>query len=79
MQTEPLLETRGLSKRFGGVQAVSDVSLRLAPGELRCIIGPNGAGKRTLFKLLRNQRTPSPCMPAESARGEATCGRQSTR
>jgi branched-chain amino acid transport system ATP-binding protein len=47
-----LLETRGVSKGFGGVQAVSDVSLRLAPGELRCIIGPNGAGKSTLFKLL---------------------------
>ena len=52
MPDKPLLETRGVSKRFGGVQAVSDVSLRLEPGGLRCIIGPNGAGKSTLFKLL---------------------------
>jgi branched-chain amino acid transport system ATP-binding protein len=52
MVAEPLLEARGVSKRFGGVQAVSDVALGIAPSELRCIIGPNGAGKSTLFKLL---------------------------
>lgn len=52
MPAEPLIETRGVSKRFGGVQAVSEVDLTLASGELRCIIGPNGAGKSTLFKLL---------------------------
>ena len=49
---EPLIETRGVSKRFGGVQAVSEVDLTLDPGALRCIIGPNGAGKSTFFKLL---------------------------
>jgi branched-chain amino acid transport system ATP-binding protein len=52
VSAELLLETRGVSKRFGGVQAVGDVSIRLAPGQLRCIIGPNGAGKSTFFKLL---------------------------
>ncbi len=52
MPTEFLVETGGVSKRFGGVQAVSGVDLRLAPRALRCIIGPNGAGKSTLFKLL---------------------------
>ncbi len=58
MAAEPLLETRAVSKRFGGVQAVSEVSLKLAPGELRCIIGPNGAGKSTLFKLLLGSIAP---------------------
>ena len=40
-----LLEVAGLSKAFGGVQAVDDVSFRLRRGELLALIGPNGAGK----------------------------------
>jgi branched-chain amino acid transport system ATP-binding protein len=47
-----LLETRGLSKRFGGVQAVAGLDLTVAPGELLGLIGPNGAGKTTVFHLL---------------------------
>ena len=48
----PVLETRGLRKHFGGVQAVNGVDLAVAPGDLRAIIGPNGAGKTTLFNLI---------------------------
>jgi branched-chain amino acid transport system ATP-binding protein len=48
----PVLETRGLGRSFGALLAVSDVSLTIAPGELRAIIGPNGAGKTTLFHLI---------------------------
>jgi branched-chain amino acid transport system ATP-binding protein len=55
----PLIETRGLSKHFGGVQAVRDIDFSLAEGELRCLIGPNGAGKSTFFKLLTGQITPN--------------------
>jgi branched-chain amino acid transport system ATP-binding protein len=47
-----MLETRQLSKSFGGVSAVKAVDLRVAEGELHAIIGPNGAGKTTLFHLL---------------------------
>jgi branched-chain amino acid transport system ATP-binding protein len=47
--TVPLIETRGLGMRFGGVQAVRDVNFTLAERELRCLIGPNGAGKSTFF------------------------------
>jgi branched-chain amino acid transport system ATP-binding protein len=46
------LETRGLSKNFGGLSATSDVSLTVEEGERRAIIGPNGAGKTTLFHLI---------------------------
>ncbi len=47
-----ILETRGLSKYFGGLHAIDGVDLAVGEGELRCVIGPNGAGKSTLFKLL---------------------------
>jgi ABC-type uncharacterized transport system ATPase subunit len=55
----PILETRGLSKRFGGVPAVDGVDFRLMEGELRCLIGPNGAGKSTFFKIITGQLQPS--------------------
>jgi len=48
----PLLEVRGLTKRFGGVVANRDVSFSVGPGELVGVIGPNGAGKSTLFDLI---------------------------
>jgi len=57
--TEPILQTVGLSIRFGGVEAVRGVNLCLAERELRCLIGPNGAGKSTLFKLLTGQLQPT--------------------
>jgi branched-chain amino acid transport system ATP-binding protein len=48
----PVLELRGLSKTFGGLQAVRGVSLKIMPGGRQAIIGPNGAGKTTLFNLI---------------------------
>ena len=48
----PLLEVRGLTKRFGGVVASRDVSFSVGSGELVGVIGPNGAGKSTLFDLI---------------------------
>ncbi|MDW3221551.1 MAG: ATP-binding cassette domain-containing protein [Paracoccaceae bacterium] len=55
----PLLQTRGLTVRFGGVTAVNTVDFALQESELRCLIGPNGAGKSTFFKLLTGQLRPS--------------------
>ena len=55
----PILETRGLTMRFGGVVAVNDVHFSMAEGELRCLIGPNGAGKSTFFKCLTHQYKPN--------------------
>jgi branched-chain amino acid transport system ATP-binding protein len=52
------LEVRGLSKSYGGVHAVRDVSFAVAPGEVVALIGPNGAGKTTCFNLLNGQLAP---------------------
>jgi branched-chain amino acid transport system ATP-binding protein len=49
---EPVLELKGLSKSFGGLHAVKNVSLRVFPGDRKAIIGPNGAGKTTLFNVM---------------------------
>jgi ABC-type uncharacterized transport system ATPase subunit len=48
----PLLEVRGVTKDFGGLQVLRGVDLTIGPGELRCIIGPNGCGKTTLFNVI---------------------------
>jgi ABC-type branched-subunit amino acid transport system ATPase component len=50
--TEPILSLRGVTKRFGGLVAVSDVSFDVAEGDVLFLIGPNGAGKTTLFNLI---------------------------
>ena len=57
--TEPVLEATALSKQFGGLSAVSDVSLILRMGEVHAVIGPNGAGKTTLINMLSGDLEPS--------------------
>ena len=49
---QPVLELKGLSKSFGGLRAVREVTLAIMPGDRKAIIGPNGAGKTTLFNLI---------------------------
>ncbi|ASM75251.1 MULTISPECIES: ABC transporter ATP-binding protein [Roseobacteraceae] len=56
---ETVLETHGLTMRFGGVTASDSVSFKLKARELRCLIGPNGAGKSTFFKCVTGLLTPS--------------------
>jgi branched-chain amino acid transport system ATP-binding protein len=59
MSADPLLEVRKVSKQFGGLRAVDDVSLSVQRGEIVSIIGPNGAGKTTFFNLLTGQLAPT--------------------
>jgi branched-chain amino acid transport system ATP-binding protein len=54
-----LLEIDALTRRFGGIVAVDDVTMRVEEGEVRAVIGPNGAGKSTLFNLITGMLKPS--------------------
>ncbi|MGD8562292.1 MAG: ABC transporter ATP-binding protein [Desulfarculaceae bacterium] len=56
---EPILKTEGLSKTFGGLQAVWQVDFEIFEGQIIALIGPNGAGKTTFFNLLSGTLTPS--------------------
>lgn len=54
-----ILEIRHLTKQFGGLTALNDVSFRVEPGEIHGLIGPNGAGKSTMFKNIAGFYTPT--------------------
>ncbi len=64
---EAALHVQSLKKSFGGLPAINDVSLSVAPGERRLIIGPNGAGKTTLFNLVTGD------LPADFLLRAGTC------
>ena len=58
MNQDPVLSISGASKRFGGLQALADVSLHIKRGEVYGLIGPNGAGKTTFFNVITGLYTP---------------------
>ena len=55
----PILQARGVTKRYGGLVANSDIDFTVYPGEVRGVIGPNGAGKTTFFKMLTCEIPPT--------------------
>lgn len=55
----PILEVRNVDKVFGGVRALSELSVSIAEGEIHCVVGPNGAGKSTFFKTLIGVERPT--------------------
>ena len=57
--TNPVLTIANLSKRFGGVTAVSDINLEVMPKETIAIIGPNGAGKTTFYNMVSGRMQPT--------------------
>jgi branched-chain amino acid transport system ATP-binding protein len=59
MATKPLLEAKGLVKRFGGLIATDNLDLAVEPGEIHAVIGPNGAGKTTLIAQLSGELKPN--------------------
>ena len=72
-----LLEARNLTRRFGGIVAVDDVTFDVPQGEIVGLIGPNGAGKTTVFNLVT--RLYSPDGGDISSRARASCGFRRTR
>jgi ABC-type branched-subunit amino acid transport system ATPase component len=67
------LNVQGLSRHFGGIRAVDEVSFSTAPGQITGVIGPNGAGKTTLFNLIAG--TTKPSAGAVTMDGAAITGR----
>jgi branched-chain amino acid transport system ATP-binding protein len=53
-----ILETRGLTKRFGGVHVARGIDFAMENGEIHCLIGPNGAGKSSFFRLILGEHAP---------------------
>ncbi|RME45735.1 MAG: ATP-binding cassette domain-containing protein, partial [Caldilineae bacterium] len=56
---QPILEVRNVTKMFGSVIALSNVSAKVYPGEVTCLLGDNGAGKSTLIKILSGVHQPT--------------------
>jgi len=59
MEKKPIIEMRGISKMFGSVIALRNISVAVSPGEVTCLLGDNGAGKSTLIKILSGFHPPT--------------------
>ncbi len=73
MDTPPVIELRGITKRFPGVVANRDVTLAVAPRTVHALVGENGVGRSTLVKTLHGMQRPAP------GRSSTTSAPQGTR
>ena len=74
MEERPLLRVTGITRRFGGLAALKDVSFDVLAGEIKAMIGPNGAGKTTMFDVLTGILPPT--AGSVELKGEAVIGRR---
>ena len=76
--SDAVLQVTSVSKRFGGLQALSDVGITILPGQVYGLIGPNGAGKTTFFNVITGLYTPDSGtfeLGGEPYKPEARCTR----
>ena len=76
MSAAPSAEVSGLTRRFGGLVAVNDVTFEVAAGEIAGLIGPNGAGKTTLFNMLAGSMAAAPAAASRSTARTAPASRR---
>jgi simple sugar transport system ATP-binding protein len=69
----PALEVRSISKYFGSVNALEDISVAVYPGQVTCVLGDNGAGKSTLIKILSGVYTPGRAASPPCSRTSRPC------
>ena len=74
-----VLELNNISKHFGAIQAVNDVSLSIEPGEVVGLMGDNGAGKSTLVKMIAGNFLPTPRRDPDRRPGRSSCTSRSRR
>ena len=79
MSENPIVEVRNLSKHFGRIEAVRDVSLEVQRGEVVVIIGPSGSGKSTLLRCINQLEVPNAGYVAVDGVALKSGGEQSTR